>query len=130
MFCKSCGVQASEGTKFCQNCGAQLGNGETAQYGVGYCQYNAQSIKEKANTGLVILSIIFPIIGIILFFTQKESEPNAHKTYLKAALISIGVSFGLSILLAGCSLGATLFVKDMVLPSSTDKVSSIFAYTA
>ena len=37
---------------------------------------------DKAGIGLIILSILFPIVGIILYFVKKDDEPNAAKTYL------------------------------------------------
>ena len=37
---------------------------------------------KTANPILIVLSIFMPIIGIVLFFTKKDSEPSAANTYL------------------------------------------------
>jgi hypothetical protein len=41
---------------------------------------------DKAGIGLCILSFLFPIVGIILYFVKKNEEPNAAKTYLSCGI--------------------------------------------
>ena len=45
-------------------------------------------MSENNNTNplLVILSVLIPIVGYILFFTKNENEPNAAKNYLWSAV--------------------------------------------
>lgn len=43
--------------------------------------------KAKTSVGLVILSFLFPIVGIIIFFVKKKESKNPAKNYLIAALI-------------------------------------------
>ena len=40
----------------------------------------------KASAGLVILSVLLPIVGYILFFVKKDLEPDAAKIYLWSAI--------------------------------------------
>ena len=39
MFCKNCGKEVSDGTKFCPNCGAQLGGAEQQASGTQQTTY-------------------------------------------------------------------------------------------
>lgn len=40
----------------------------------------------KPNPLLIILSVLLPIIGYVLFFTKKDNEPTAASGYLWAAI--------------------------------------------
>lgn len=45
-------------------------------------------MSENNNTNpiLVILSVLLPIVGYVLFFTKKDNDTNAAKTYLWSAV--------------------------------------------
>lgn len=45
--------------------------------------------EQKANVGLAILSFFIPIVGIVLYFTQKNEKPKTAKACGKAALACI-----------------------------------------
>lgn len=49
--------------------------------------------EQKANVGLAILSFFIPIVGIVLYFTQKNEKPKTAKACGKAALACIIISF-------------------------------------
>lgn len=40
----------------------------------------------KANAGLIILSVLLPIVGYILYFSKKKDEPDAASQYLWSAI--------------------------------------------
>ncbi len=40
----------------------------------------------KANALLVIISVLLPFVGYIMFFVKKDEVPEAAKTYLYAAI--------------------------------------------
>lgn len=40
----------------------------------------------KTNGILVILSVLLPIVGYVLYFVKKEGEPDAAKNYLWSAI--------------------------------------------
>lgn len=42
--------------------------------------------ENSTNPLLVVLSVLLPIVGYVLFFTQKENKPDAAKNYLWAAI--------------------------------------------
>lgn len=63
--------------------------------------FNPQAYRnpdEKANAGLCVVSVLFPIVGLILFLVQKNDTPRAAKSYLLCAAISFGVQVLLSII--------------------------------
>lgn len=51
---------------------------------------NTYQPQEKAGCFGIIISILFPIVGIILYFVKKDSVSNP-KAYLYAALLAIAV---------------------------------------
>lgn len=40
----------------------------------------------KPSIGLMILSVLIPIVGLVLFFVKKADEPDAAKAYLGACI--------------------------------------------
>lgn len=44
------------------------------------------SERNKTNAGLVIISVLLPIVGYILYFVKREEEPDAAKNYLWSAI--------------------------------------------
>ena len=40
----------------------------------------------KLNGLVVILSVLIPLVGYILYFTKRDEQPDAAKGYLWAAL--------------------------------------------
>lgn len=51
----------------------------------------------KANGILVILSVLLPIVGYVLFFVKRTEEPDAAKNYLWSAIAGsvVGVMLAL-----------------------------------
>ena len=47
----------------------------------------------KPSVGVIILSILFPIVGFVLYFVKRELESDAAKAYLGAALGGFIVGF-------------------------------------
>ncbi len=83
MFCNKCGSEIPADSKFCVKCGTKS---ETeAQPAQNY----SYSTEENVNVGLVILSVIIPLIGLILGIVNLSNKnKRAGKAYLIAALIS------------------------------------------
>lgn len=40
----------------------------------------------KTNGVLVVLSVLLPIVGYVLYFVKKDREPDAAKNYLWSAI--------------------------------------------
>lgn len=129
MFCQYCGKEVEQGSTSCSGCGAQLNNPmyNTAQnaapippqqptpyppqgmpnqmsphqgyYPQGCYQKPPVDPDAPANVGFIILSVFFPIIGIILGAVKfSDGAKREGKAYLIAALVTIGVSVVLTIL--------------------------------
>jgi len=64
--------------------------------------------QDKANVGLAILSYLIPLVGIIIYFTQKNSKPKNAITCGKCALASIIINVVLSVIIYAVA-GAALF---------------------
>jgi len=77
----------------------------------------SDNVNDKANVGLVILSIIIPIAGLILYFSKKKHSYKSSKIYGIAALFSIIVGVVISLVISIYSQGD--------IPKLTDKVIGI-----
>ena len=85
MFCKYCGNQIKEGSKFCENCGAAV-NATSEQkvvvnpveVEVGNTQV-ASEVKSKAISGFV-WSFFVPIVGLILSIVALKRYGNLGTT--------------------------------------------------
>lgn len=62
---------------------------DTNELNVAYSSSTTES--EKPKTLLKILSFLFPIVGIILFFVKKKDCKKIAKGYLKSAIAGIAV---------------------------------------
>jgi hypothetical protein len=53
---------------------------------------------DKPSTGLNIISFLIPLVGLIIYLTQKDQFPVKAKSSGKSALWGVGVSFALVII--------------------------------
>ena len=81
---------------------------------------------DKANVGLIILSVFIPLAGFILYFVKKKEEPKAAKSYGLAALIMFIVNIVLSVIITMCSTAGVLKLAKDVEKYSPD---SSFSYS-
>lgn len=56
--------------------------------------------KDDLGIGLKIVSVLFPIVGAILYFVKKKDEPVAAKQACTMALIGFGIGIVLNIIVA------------------------------
>lgn len=63
-----------------------------------YANGNAGKDKEKINIVLLILSICGPIVGFVVFFADKKSQPRTAKVCGIAALVSFILAFAVQTL--------------------------------
>ena len=93
-YCRNCGAQMDDESVYCQNCGANNG---TEEYGNNQ-QVNDSSFdnintnihsvpSDGSNTGFNVLSFFFPLVGLILYLSWKNSLPLRAKGCGKWALI-------------------------------------------
>lgn len=84
MYCENCGTEISKEAYVCPKCGVKVKNDNTSE--------------DTLNIGLNILSLFFPLVGIILYFTWKKDTPKKAKGVLTFALIGWAINIILTIL--------------------------------
>ena len=92
--------------KFCQHCGKELLDEAVICPGCG-CAVQApnavvpaeQEVDESVSTGLVVLSVLIPLFGIVYWPVKAKTRPKCAKACGIAGIISWAVSFVL--LMAG-----------------------------
>lgn len=107
MYCVHCGQQVFPNqTGVCPNCGAPLSGG-APNYGTVPPQYvppmppyplQPSISYEDADVILKIVCFFVPLVGIILYFLDRDTKPVSAKQCLKLSLIGMGVSFGFVVL--------------------------------
>ena len=85
MYCKNCGAEISKESYVCPKCGVKV--------------KEEKNIEDKPNIGLNIVSLLFPIIGIILYFVWRKETPNKAKSVLIFGLIGWGIGIVLNLLI-------------------------------
>lgn len=83
MYCENCGSEISKEAYICPKCGVKV---------------KKENENDKPNTGLNILSLLFPIVGIILYFVWKKETPKKAKSILTYGLIGWGIGILLNLL--------------------------------
>lgn len=90
--CTKCGKEISDQAAVCPGCGCAVQSN----------QMNAQNGKEdKANIGLIILSVLFPIVGVILWPVMHGKSPKAARTYGITGIVAWAATFLLMLVLGG-----------------------------
>ena len=79
MNCRNCNTKATKGDMYCSNCGCKL-------------------IEEKTDVLLVIVSVIFPLIGLIIYLVKRDDSPKTAKACGLGALIAFIIKFVISII--------------------------------
>lgn len=90
-FCSHCGKEIMDEAVVCPHCGCEVGpvNNEL----------------DVPSTGLNVLSLLIPLVGLILYLVYHDKAPNRAKAIGKFALIGVGVC-------------AVLYILNIVLISS------------
>ena len=57
-----------------------------------YSMENQEKKEEKTNVFIVIISVIIPIVGIVLYFVKKKDSEEVAKNYLIAGLVGFGLN--------------------------------------
>ncbi len=89
-FCQQCGLETKTGQKICVNCGFELQSITSISEG-------KENIK-RDNSGdsdaiFVIISFIFPFVGLILFLIWKDEHSKRSKSIGYASIIGLVIGF-------------------------------------
>ena len=80
MYCPHCGKENESNTINCAYCGVALASTP------------ANISQDKPNTLINIISLCcIPILGIVMYFVWKDSQPQAAKSALIFGLVGIGL---------------------------------------
>ncbi len=111
MFCSKCGQEIHDEAVVCVHCGCSVRNEPGPKPG------------DRPNVWFLILGILFPMVGLILFLMYKKEYPKRAKSAAKGAIIGIIAYVLLSLILAAIAL---LFTFLSVLPVLLIPLSAIF----
>ena len=75
MFCPNCGSKISDSAAVCMYCHSAVAHQQKE------VPFDYKEDYSRAKAGLLFLSVMIPIAGIILWFNKRKSEPRAAKTY-------------------------------------------------
>ncbi|WP_317367030.1 zinc ribbon domain-containing protein [uncultured Tyzzerella sp.] len=70
MFCKNCGKEVKDDSKFCQNCGVLCND-----------------TLDTGNNGYMCLGCCVPIAGIVLYLVWKDQKPLTAKKCIQGFLL-------------------------------------------
>lgn len=65
MYCKNCGTEIDKNAYVCPKCGVKVN----------------ESKPDVPSVGFNILSILFPIVGLILYFSWKTKHQTKQKVF-------------------------------------------------
>ena len=81
-YCRNCGAEVEDNAVVCLKCGCYTEE-----------MHKVNTTPDTVNGGLVFLSIILPIFGIIYWAVMKENKPIGAAACGKAALVMIVINF-------------------------------------
>ena len=85
-YCYKCGAELFDEAVICPKCGCQQPSSAVSHSVVANETYESYS-------GLIILSVLIPLVGLIIYCVNHDSKPIKAKKCGKAALISFCVCF-------------------------------------
>ena len=83
-FCQHCGREILEQAVICPGCGCSVNGTSVTQ---------ANEVDQTISVGMVILSILIPLVGIIYWPVKAKTRPRSAKACGIAGIISWAVSF-------------------------------------
>lgn len=83
-FCQHCGKEVMNEAVICPGCGCPIQSANNMQ---------TNAVDNSVSVGLVILSVLIPLVGIIYWPVKAKTRPKCAKACGIAGLISWAVSF-------------------------------------
>lgn len=93
MYCKNCGKEIDDSAVVCPHCGVSQKAEENA------------GVVDNGGFGWGLLGCCIPLVGLILFLVWKDTKPKTSKAAGIGALISVGLSIAIYIILFLIGLG-------------------------
>ncbi len=84
--CKECGQPVSDKAVKCPNCGVTLKEGSNDVKG-NVERSNQLNGNQDLNWALIVVSVLVPIVGIILYFIEKDKNKKLAKICLICGLV-------------------------------------------
>ena len=81
-YCSKCGSEILDEAVVCVKCGCAIPK---------TVYQNNTVVEDKADTALIVLCVLFPVVGLILWAIKNSDSPKAARTYGITALIAVGV---------------------------------------
>ena len=100
-----CGAMVSRKITNCPNCGNLLNPSVISastieiinQSSTDTDSLNKSKVKDKKSIGINILSVLFPIVGYIVYFVWRKETPIRAKSALTSALIGSAIGILLTV---------------------------------
>ena len=109
-WCTNCGKELADDAKFCSGCGTAVAEPQIeaapqyepqpAPQPAPQQTYTPAAAPDEPNVGMNILCFLIPLVGLILYLTEKDKTPIKAKSMGKWALIGFIANTVLSILFA------------------------------
>ena len=103
-FCSKCGKEILEEAVVCPNCGCAVSNTTTPT--------TSFAPQDEVSVGLVILSVIIPLFGIIYWPVKHKETPKKAKACGIAGIISWVVSFIFSMIFSAATFGSLFSILE------------------
>ena len=101
MYCNHCGQEIDDNAVVCVKCGCETGKKKNAE-------------TDAPSAGYWILGFLIPIVGLIIYLTQKNEYPQRSKSAGQGALWSVIISVVISVIygiVVGSMLGGMVGVS-------------------
>lgn len=93
MYCRHCGEQIDDKAVICPKCGVPVNEAFFASIGQagqnGQAGQSGQNEKDSPSAGFTILSLLFPVVGLILWLVWKDTMPKRSKSCGTGALAAV-----------------------------------------
>lgn len=101
MYCSKCGKEINDLAVICVHCGCAV---ESRQAPV-------KNPDDAPSFGWAFLGFLIPVLGLVLFLTNKETYPRKAKSAIIGTIVGFCVSIVISIV---CSVIYTIVMEELL----------------
>ncbi len=110
MFCKNCGAEIEENSRFCAHCGTEVNkkieNSEPIDVKETKTTQSEVEIDEPKTGMGVLMGLFLGLIGLVIGLLLYKENTIARKTFIKGWVVTVVISVIISILSYGLVLGS------------------------